>query len=347
MKMRPGLRHAIGAGLVTAIGLLAASQAQAHVKWFTATNGTTPPHPPIEVMSPLFLGVLAAAVMLVFVGFMLDNWVACRWPGIVGSGIALAPMEERLIRAATGAYFIFVSSHGGVILTPELHSTASWIVIVQFLSALALIWRPTCIVAGAGILLLYAFAVSRYGVFHMTDYVFFPALSFYLGSMKVTQPRIVALREPILTGALAFSLAWTAIEKFLYPQWTYAVVATHPGIAFGLYVPFVVVVAGFVEFTLAFYLVTGRGLVRAGGAGYALIFIAAMPSFGKLDVYGHLVIVATLLITVLRGATPLQYSWHLKGKSLVADASWITFLYIVTLLLFFIGYYLLQKTALM
>ena len=50
--------------------------------------------------------------------------------------------------------------------------------------------------------------------------------------------------------------------------------------------PWVVVIAGFVEFTLAFYLVTGRGLLRVGGVGYMLIFLGAMSPFGKLDIFG-------------------------------------------------------------
>lgn len=319
--------------------------ADAHVKWFTTTNVATPPLRPAVVLTPLFGGVLAAASVALFLGVLLGGWIAGRWPTFASPGTKFANMEERLIRAATGAYFIFVSSHGGVILTPELRSPETWIPVVQFVAAMALIWQPTCALAGAIVLLLFGFAVDRYGIFHLTDYMFFPALAFYLISLSLPGWRLASVREPLLTGALAFSLAWTAIEKFVYPQWTYAVVALHPGIAFGLPVPFVVVVAGFVEFTLAFYLIVGRGLVRIGGAGYALIFIAAMPSFGKLDVYGHLVIVATLLITVLRGATPLQRFWHQRHGLLVADAAWIMLLYWMALTLFFVAYYAMQMTV--
>ena len=321
--------------------------ADAHVKWFTTTDVATPPLRLAVVLTPLFGGVLAAASGTLFCGLLLGGWIAGRWPSFTSPGTKFAPMEQRLIRAATGAYFIFVSSHGGVILTPELKSAGGWVPFVQFVAAMALIWRPTCALAGAIILLLYGYAVDRYGIFHLTDYVFFPALAFYLISLVFPSWRLAAIREPMLTGALAFSLAWTAIEKFVYPQWTFAVVATHPSIAFGLPVPFVVVVAGFVEFTLAYYLIVGRGLVRVGGAVYALIFIAAMPSFGKLDVYGHLVIVATLVITMLRGATPFQLFWHRTNGTIVADAAWITALYWIALVLFFGGYYALQTTVLL
>ncbi len=172
--------------------------------------------------------------------------------------------------------------------------------------------------------------------------MFFPALALYLISLALPKWRLAAIREPLLTGALAFSLAWTAIEKFVYPQWTHAVVATHTNIAFGLPVPFVVIVAGFVEFTLAFYLIVGRGLMRIGAAIYAIIFIAAMPSFGKLDVYGHLIIVATLFITMLRGATPFQRFWHREHGTLLVDAACTMALYWTALVLFFAAYYGLQ-----
>lgn len=333
------------ATIAALFGAIAAASAQAHVKWFTPTNGADAPRGAATVTTPIFLSVLAVSVMLVFLGFILDGWVARRWPVVLGSRTAHADVEQRMIRAATGAYLIFVSSHGGVILTPELRSPASWIPVAQFIAAVALIWRRTCVVAGAVILVLYGYAVAQYGIFHLTDYLFFPALAFYVGSVTIKPGRLAGAREPVLTAALAFSLAWTAIEKFLYPQWTYAVVASHPSIAFGLPVPFVVVVAGFVEFTLAFYLVTGRGLVRAGGAGYALIFVAAMPSFGRLDVYGHLIIITALLITVLRGETRLQRFWHRREATLAGDAAWITLVYMSVLLLFFAGYYALQTTA--
>lgn len=337
--------NAVRVCIAAATAAIVPSVADAHVKWFTATNVATPPLRLTAVVTPMFGGALAAASILLFCGVLLDGWIAGRWPSFTSSGTKSASVEERLIRAATGAYFIFVSSHGGVILTPELRSPESWIPAVQFVAAMALIWQPTCAAAGGIILVLYGYAVDRYGIFHLTDYAFFPALAFYLISLSLPGWRLATIREPLLTGALAFSLAWTAIEKFVYPQWTYAVVATHPSIAFGLSVPFVVVVAGFVEFTLAFYLIVGRGLVRIAGAVYALVFIAAMPSFGKLDVYGHLVIVATLVITMLRGATPFQRFWHRYDGRIVADAAWITMLYWIALGLFTAAYYALQTSV--
>jgi len=184
-----------------------------------------------------------------------------------------------------------------------------------------------------------------YGVFHLVDYVFMLTLVLYLASLSLPWSRLAGLRERMLSGGLAFSLAWTAIEKFLYPQWTDAVIATHPVIAMGLPMTPVVVIAGFVEFTLAFYLITGRGLLRVGGVGYMLIFLGAMSPFGKLDIFGHLIIVSILLITVLRGTTAMQDAFYWTKRGVAFNAAWITAVYLAFLPLFFAAYYALQLTA--
>ncbi len=329
-------------GFLFVMGL--SNTAHAHVKWCTVTNVHDMPLAPRSVLSAIFLSVLAGFTLMVLLGFSLDGWIARRWPRRLGRGPALGAIRDRLIRAAAGAYFIYASLAGTMILTPELTTHATWVPVVQFLIALFLIWRPTCLLSGLGILVLYFDAARQYGLFHLTDYVFLLCLAVYLGLFSLPASALTRMREPLLVGGLAFSLAWTAIEKFLYPQWTDAVIAMHPSIGLGLADNIVVVVAGFVEFTLAFYLVTGRGLLRLGGAGYASIFIAAMPPFGKIDVFGHLVVIATLGIVVLGGTTPMQERVHLAGRTIAVDAAWITMLYLLSLMLFFAAYYAMQRT---
>ena len=341
---RPGPAATVLVALLPLTVVLIPDRAAAHVKWFTPTDVHTAPVAFATVMSPTFLSVMGLFVLLLLLGFLLDGWIAQRWPAWLSSGVSSAPTEQRLVRAATGAYFICASSAGRMILTPELTTHAPWIATTQFLIAFFLVWRRTCILSGIGILMLYLDAMRRYGVFHLIDYLFLLCLGIYLGLLSLRSASLTRLREPLLTGGLAFSLAWTAIEKFRYPQWTISVIATHPSIAMGLPVTLVTVIAGFVEFTLAFYLVTGRGLLRLGGAAYAMIFIAAMPAFGRLDVFGHLVILATLAIVVLRGMTPMQQRLHLAGRGIVADTGWIGLLYLMTLSLFFAAYYAMQRT---
>lgn len=334
-------------GIASGFVLLAGfpSTASAHVKWFTHANVHDATVRPSVLLSPIFAAIFAAAIVLVFAGFLLDGWIATRWPEALKLGGGMRDFEERLIRAATGAYFIFTSSVGGIILTPDLHSDAAWIPALQFGLAVCLIWRRSCIVAGTIIIFLYGYAVHRYGVFYLVDYLFMPALAVFLASLSLPWPRLTRHREVILSAGLAFSLAWTAIEKFLYPQWTDAVITTHPIIGMGEPMPWVVVIAGFIEFTLAFYMITGRGLLRIGGIGYIVVFMGAMAPFGKLDIFGHLIIVAILLITVLRGTTAMQDAFHWRGRGTVFNAAWITALYPVSMALFFAAYYALQRTT--
>lgn len=325
--------------------------ASAHVKWFCSTvDVTRPPIPLSDVLTPVYLACFGAFIFMVFAGFLLDGWVARRWPALASSGALFAGAEENLMRLATGAYFLLLWDKGAVvlwdkgdaILTPELLANIAWMNLLQFAVAVLVIWRRSCILSALGILILYGYGITQFGVFHMTDYVFFPGIAAYLALTSLGTPRALRLRVPVLGGALAFSLMWTAIEKFVYPQWTLVVVAEHPDLAAGFPMSLAVVIAGFVEFTLAFYLVTGRGLLRLGAAGYAGIFLIAIPEFGHLDAVGHIPVVGILGVLCLHGASPLQNALRRFRGHLAWDAAAISLLYLVSLIGMFAMYYGLQ-----
>ncbi len=330
-----------------AIGLFPA-QAFSHVKWFCSIADVT--QPPVGlplVLTPLFAFVCGAFLLMVFAGFMVDGAIAQRWPRLTSSLQRHSDLEEKLVRLATGAFFLLLWDKGAdvlwergtAILTPELMANLNWQGWLQFAIALSVAWRMTCIVSAAGIGVLYGYGVARFGIFHMTDYVFFPGIAAYLALTSLRTPRAVRLRVPLLSGSLAFSLMWTAVEKFVYPDWTMFVVAEHPDLAFGFPWGFVTVVAGFVEFTLAFYLMTGRGLVRFGAVAYAAIFIAAIPEFGHLDAVGHIPIVAILLVVLLRGASPLPAFLGTLKRPAITHAAAISACFLASLTSVFAMYY--------
>ena len=325
--------------MAVAIGLIPAP-AFAHVKWFCSiADVTQAPVALARVLTPVFALVAGGFLLMVFAGFLLDEAVAQHWPRLASSGGLHAELEEKLVRLAVGAYFLLLWDKGAVvlwergdaILTPELMMMVPWMGALQFAIALLVAWRRTCILAAAGIALLYGYGIAQFGIFHMTDYVFFPAIAAYLALTSVATPQALRLRVPLLSGGLAFSLMWTAVEKFVYPEWTLFVVAEHPDLAFGFPWGFVTVVAGFVEFTLAFYVMTGQGLVRFGAAAYAGIFLVAIPEFGHLDAVGHIPIVAILAVACLRGASPLPRLLGLTTREGAARAASISVLYIVSL----------------
>lgn len=351
--LRPPARRVVWAAAVAA-GLapaLVPARALAHVKWFcSVADVTQPPAALGRVLTPLFGLVGGCFLLMVFMGFLLDGSVARRWPRMASSGTLHAGTEERLVRLATGGYFLLLWDkgavvlweRGGAILTPELLASVGWMGALQFIIAASVGWRRGCLFAAAGILILYGYGIMQFGVFHMTDYVFFPGIAAYLALTWAGTPGALRWRVPLLSGGLAFGLMWTAVEKFVYPLWTLDVVAQHPDLAFGFPWPFVVVVAGFVEFTLAFYLVTGRGLVRFGAAAYAAIFIAAIPEFGHLDAVGHIPIVGILAVVCLRGGSPLQRLLRLWERGTAANAALVSGLYVASLAGFFGLYYGLQ-----
>ena len=342
-----GVARALCVDGVVAAALMPA-QASAHVKWFCSIADVT--REPIglgRVLSPVFASVCCGFLLLVFAGFLADGAIARRWPRLASSGRRHAAIEEKLVRLATGSYFLLLWDKGALVLwergsallTPELMASLAWSGLLQLVIAVSVAWRGTCVVAAVGIGILYGYGVAQFGIFHMTDYVFFPGIAAYLALTSLGTPAGLRLRVPVLSGGLAFGLMWTAIEKFVYPAWTLDVVAQHPDLAFGLPWPFVVVVAGFVEFTLAFYVMTGRGLVRFGAAAYAGIFLAAIPEFGHLDAVGHIPIVAILAVVCLRGASPLQQLVGVMQRGPAKNAAAISAFYLVALVGFFGMYY--------
>ena len=345
----PAKQGLLASLLALATVALTSGAAAAHVKWFcTTVDVREMPKALATVASPTFWGALALFTTLVFLGFLIDGVAGRRWPRLVSCGTRFDALEERVVRIAIGAFFLLLWDKGAVVpweqgsralLTPELDVARAWIGTVQLIVALSVTTRFTCVFAAVGILVLYVDGVWKFGLFHMVDYVFFPGIAGYLALSAYATPKAVRLRMPILSGGLAFGLMWTAIEKFLYPQWTLQVVAFHPQFAFGFDPRFAVVMAAFVEFTLAYFIMTGRGLVRFGAAGYALIFLGAVPSFGHLDAVGHIPIVGILLAVCLHGCSPLQQAIRVHGLGRLKNAAAIAGVYVASLGVFFAMYY--------
>lgn len=110
------------------------------------------------------------------------------------------------------------------------------------------------------------------------------------------------------------------------------------GMPFG----FFIVVAAFVEFTLAFYLATGRGMLRLGALILIVVFLSAMPTFGARDIVGHIPIAAMLAVPFLAGDSVLQRFWRWPRRGIVFNAAVTCLLYVVTLAAFIGMYHAVQ-----
>src|SRR3954471_19116046 len=153
---------------------MASSAALAHVKWFAPFDAA---EQPLAVTAmPLATWPTIALVGAVF-------WAACYAERTSAGPAFLKACElattglqsrlEDLFRGAAAVFFAALAFHGGLILTPELKTTASWPSLVQATIAIGMFWRSTLPLSALGIVSLFLYGIATYGSFHMMDYTIF------------------------------------------------------------------------------------------------------------------------------------------------------------------------------
>ena len=327
---------------IAASSCLLPAEAEAHIKWFAPYDVTEIPLPISDVLNPQFLLALSGFVLLMSSGFLLDRVVAMSWPGLGRPG--KQDTVETLLRAGVGAFFIMLFAIGDVLLTPELRTSAEWTSWLQFGIAASMLSARSCALGGVGILVLYGYGVWSYGLFHLADYPIFLGLAAYMVLTAFSSERLREMRMPIIYATVCTSLMWVAIEKWAYPQWTLPLLAARPYLTLGFPADKFLMLAGFVEFALAFYILTGLGLLRLGIAGLGLIFVAAIVDFGKIDAIGHLPMIVAFAAMFLHGPTPLHHALHNARCSLFAEARKAGMCFVGAIGMFFLAYYGLQHT---
>jgi hypothetical protein len=277
-----------------------ATEASAHVKWFCAFNVAGQPRGLENVLCSDFEGLVGLAVLFLMLGCLIDGTpfgdALLRALDRVTS--AIRSNQEILIRAVCGFFFVTLWSMEGILLTPELKTSAVWIPWLQLAIAAALVWRRTMPLSGLGIVLLFALAVRDYGVFHLADYPVFLGLAAYLVLVGFGRDLFGARPLDVARYSAAITLMWASIEKWAYPEWSFPLFIEHPAVTMGVDGEFFMRAAGVIEFTLAFCLLWTPLVRRASAIVLAAMFIAATFEFGKLDVIGHAPIVVVLLAIV-------------------------------------------------
>ena len=274
--------------------------AAAHVKWFAPYNVSAQPDRLREVLDSNFFALIALSIVLIAFGAFIETTFMGRAilraldsvTGMLHSG------SEYIMRAIVGVFLLALWQHGGIILTPELKTQSTFIPWLQFAMAISLLWRPTMIFAAAGLFFLYGFALMHYSVFHMMDYPIFLGIAIYLGAHSLN--RKVFSLEPVtvLRWATGVTLIWASVEKWAYPEWTYALARSHPGMFVGFSKEFFLCAAGAVEFSLAFCLLTTPFLRRISAIILLAMFSSAILPFGVIDAIGHSAIIAVLLVVI-------------------------------------------------
>jgi hypothetical protein len=251
-----------------------------------------------EVFTPTFWQFSALFVALFAVACAIEKTAAGAFLSRLLDRLTepLHRQADALLRAVAAVAFALLWADGSVILTPELKGGNIWVSAIQALIAVFLSARATLPAAAAGILALYGYGVASYGLFHMLDYPVFLGLAAYFALSASRRAGLRAIRFDCLRWAVALSLLWPAMEKFLYPAWVAPIAIAHPELTLGFDVPTVITAAGVVEFGLSFALLWTPLVRRLAAISLALVLFAATFDFGKLDGIGHLLIIAILLL---------------------------------------------------
>lgn len=280
--------------------------ALAHVKWFSKVVDciSTPLRPEATLFSPLFMTLLSAALVTMVGVFYVETRMLGYFVKInqAASGLKrqISLYAARLLRLGVAIYFVAMAlpaEQHRFILTPELITVERWVPAVQWLIALTVLWKKTMPIATLGIITLYAYAVWMVGWFHMLDYPYFIGVALFLLLDAVYGLPRHFLGLTLLRLTTGFSFLWVAVEKWLYPTWTYDLL-NHElrQVTMGLDNTFFVMSAGFVEFTLAFLLIFGRLSSQIASMVLLVLLLAAIPLVGMKDAIGHAPLIVVLLI---------------------------------------------------
>lgn len=321
--------------------LFYSTASSAHIKWFVEVDVSEAPRNLAYVLSPMFWGFLGLASVLLFVVFFLDvKW--SRWGKfdfIEKRFVANPDIVTAMVRIGTGVFFFALWMIGDVILTPELVTDSGWISSIQLLTAFFTLFRPTLILSGAGILILYSYGIMEYGIFHMLDYTLFLGIAAYLIITSIDSERLLNHRLPLLVVFMLSSFLWVSIEKFGYPNWFDPFLDQNEFLTMGLPRDFFLMSAAFVEFTLVYVLLTGRNIVVLGSVALNLIIVAGALYFGKIDTLGHFLVMVILIIMTIKGANSYRIIPDKRERSALVQANYMVLGYWASLILFFALYY--------
>lgn len=275
--------------------------ATAHVKWFAPYDSSAAPLALQHVLSPAFWLILAALCAIMAIALYVEQTDAGPWAirKLNNATHGLKPKLDTMMRAGAAVFLVCLWVLGGVILTPELKTESAWVPWMQMAMAVSLFWRRTMVFCGAGIIFLWGYAASKYGLFHLLDYPLFLAVAAYLIITGLPKNRAYPYRFDILRWGAAVTLMWASIEKFAYPEWSFPVLERYPALALGLEHRNFMTLAGLVEFALAFALVCTPVLRRGSALFLAIVFAAAVILFGKIDAIGHMMIIYVLIMIVV------------------------------------------------
>ncbi|MEQ8676987.1 MAG: DoxX family membrane protein [Aggregatilineales bacterium] len=317
-------------GMVLA-SLLMPIAVQAHVKWFTDPSVSDAPISLQDAITPTFLAMTALTFFALAFAVFLERQIrdTAWYKNIVGWFIARREYSTVVMRIGLGMTLL-LSWQAETLLVPQLNLTESWLGWAQFVVVLLLLLPRTTPLAGAGTLFLFAAGVVEFGGFYMLDYFLFVGVGIFLLLAETENIRIKALRIPALYFAVGFSLFWVGLEKIIYPQWGLYVLEQNPELTLGFDPAFFLVGAAFVELALGYLLIIGL-LERPLALTITLVFFLTTLIFGRLEIVGHTIIHASLIVFLLEGPgklypAPVDIHKRLPLRMAFASVNFLIFL---------------------
>jgi hypothetical protein len=322
------------------------TSALAHVKWFVNYNLAVPPRAAWSVVTgAYFLWFCLVLVPMMFGVALIDRYLTRRECLLYRHASRLtekiSPYFPLMLSTGVSAFFAAVFVYGclgqSMLLTPELHTQQEWVCWIQLMLSVLVLFRRTMFVTGAGIVFLYGLGIAEYGLFHMLDYPIFLGVAIFLILESVYRGTKRDLGHAVLRVCAGVTLLWASIEKFAFPEWSFMLMAQHPGMTLGLNPEFYMVAAGFVEFCAAYLLITGLLSARFAALGLLVLFVIAILPFGQIDAVGHSVIIVVLLMLALSNNAVAKRLDMVESPA--AAATYHASAFFVTLMLFVIVYY--------
>jgi len=310
--------------------------AQAHVKWFADFSFADPPREFGDILTPTFFALVALSFVALGVAVFIESRIDGRkwYQQIIDWFEERRDYSTLVMRIGVGVTMM-LSWQADTLLMPDLQaSELQGIVWLQFIVALLLLFPRTTPVAGAGLLGLYLVGVFEFGAFYMLDYFMFVGIAVYLILSQVENERLKALRIPALYFSVGFSLCWLAVEKVVYPDWGLYLLEQNPELSLGFDIDFFLLGAAFVEFSLGYLLIIGV-LERPLALVITLVFFGTTLIFGKVEIIGHTVIHASLIVFLLEGPGkfyPAPIDLHERTPTRMAFAS-VNFLIFLAVIL--------------
>jgi hypothetical protein len=320
LPSRTMLRKAGRIAPLVLAALLAPLSASAHVKWFAPYIVGAAPAPLTRTLTDPWFWVAIALVLLFLIMTRLFERSHAGQAALDTMDRVTEPFWLRLddfVRIMVAGFFVAIFAVGGVYLTPDLETPSEWVSWFQLLIAAGIASRRTMPFSAAGIIFLWVLALQDYDPFHLLDYLALGvAVAAYLVLESSDRPNWRQHRFEVLRWGVAIALMWSSLEKFAYPEWFYPLVLEKPFLTFGIPRDMFIPMAGVAEFTMGFGLLATPLVRRLSAIALFVIFNAAVYPFGRIDLIGHALIMAIIVVIAVDHTRELHF-WSRIRQALI------------------------------